>query len=119
MKTIKLELSRDLTKAHTRITSLQGIDENLDLGNGCTLVNYKAAHQRVQEAVDAVNQTIDELADKRRLAKQAVRELRDWNNRMLGGVGSRYGKDSIEYEQAGGTRTSKKVRQARGQKKEG
>ena len=63
-------------------------------------------------------EALPSLVEKRDRCRKLSREARDWNHRMLAGVGVRYGMDSLEYEQAGGTRTSK-VRRARDQKKEG
>ncbi len=41
------------------------------------------------------------------------KELKDWNGRMLAGVGSEFGKDSPEYEAAGGVRKSERKKPAR------
>jgi hypothetical protein len=34
----------------------------------------------------------------------ALKNIRDWNDRMLAGVGAKFGKSSVAYEQAGGAR---------------
>lgn len=113
MSARKLKLGPDYQKAHTRIASLQGIDENLDLGGGSSLVNYKAVCQELQDTYDAYNHLVNELAEIRIRYKQQVRKVRDWNKRMLAGVVARFGNDSAEYEQCGGTRTSNRRKAAK------
>jgi hypothetical protein len=42
-----------------------------------------------------------------------ITKLKDWNERMLAGVATAYGKDSSEYEQAGGVRKSERKKPVR------
>ncbi|MBM4025843.1 MAG: hypothetical protein FJ280_10625 [Planctomycetes bacterium] len=53
---------------------------------------------------------MDELGNQ---IKTQEKKLKDLTERMLAAVAARYGKDSDEYEKAGGTRKSERKRPAR------
>jgi hypothetical protein len=63
--------------------------------------------------VNDYNTTLSTVDEKYNRFKAEVAKLRDWNERMLSGVGSAYGKDSSEYEKAGGVRKSEKKKPKR------
>jgi len=54
--------------------------------------------------------SVDELGNQ---IKTQEKKLKDLTERMLAAVAARYGKDSDEYEKAGGTRKSERKRPAR------
>ncbi|WP_218079672.1 hypothetical protein [Anthocerotibacter panamensis] len=97
-----------LDKAQKRAVGLGSINSSLDLGNGLTLKLYSETIQNVQQKQDTYNQAIatldalynDLLTDEKNLA--------DLSERMLTGVAAKYGKNSNEYEQAGGVRKSER-----------
>lgn len=99
--------------AAERVAGCKSIDPNLDLGNTMTVAGYEAKFGETQTALEEYN-SILALADEKLnvfLAKE--RELRDWNERMLSGVKTKYGADSNEYEKAGGTKKSERARPVR------
>jgi hypothetical protein len=93
-----------LERAERRIESLQSINQELDFGPGVTIGAYNTKISDLRSKLAAYNtalSSIDRLIDDVKNAEQAVREL---SEKMLLGVGSRYGKTSQEYEMAGGVR---------------
>jgi len=105
--------SKSVKFAETRIASLASIDPALDLGNGMTLAAYTAK----KSAIDALNNNyntelskLDGLLDD---IEAGENELDDLSSRMLAAVGVKYGKNSAEYEKAGGTKTSERKRPVR------
>ncbi|WP_341527031.1 hypothetical protein WKK05_31645 [Nostoc sp. UHCC 0302] len=93
-----------LERANRRIESLQSINTQLDFGEGVSIQAYATTINDLQSKLAAYNtalSTIDKLTDDVKSAEQAVTAM---SEKMLLGVGSRYGKTSQEYEMAGGVR---------------
>ncbi|MGC1374893.1 MAG: hypothetical protein WA821_01635 [Anaerolineales bacterium] len=76
------------------------------LGNGLTLAKYQAAIQDVEAKLATYNVSLAQADENANNLRAAEKELRLLNTRMLMGVAAKYGKDSNEYEKAGGTRLS-------------
>lgn len=87
---------------------MKSIDPALDLGNGKKLSSYIAEVDNYKNMLSDYNtalSTVDNLYNKC-IAQVSV--LKDWNEKMLLGIADKYGKDSSEYEMAGGTRKSER-----------
>jgi len=97
---------RVLGISQARLTALSSIDPALDLGNGLTVAGYQAAIQSVRDILSAYNVLLAQADGVANDLHAAVKELSLLNTRMLIGVAAKYGKDSNEYEKAGGTRLS-------------
>lgn len=97
-----------LEKGNTRLAAIKSIASDLDLGNGLTVENYQVEVQKTKEAVDRYNTILSTIDDLYNNAQERVKMLSDWNERMLSGVASKYGKNSSEYEMAGGVRKSER-----------
>ncbi|MBK8001315.1 MAG: hypothetical protein IPK15_22070 [Verrucomicrobia bacterium] len=94
-------------KADARATALSSINPALELGESLTLAAYKAKITATRTALEAYN-TLLSNADAALVAlEQSESELADLSERMLKGVASEFGRDSVEYEKAGGVRKSK------------
>ncbi|MEH2207518.1 MAG: hypothetical protein V7K53_26195 [Nostoc sp.] len=96
--------STALERADRRIESLQSISVELDFGEGLTIQAYTVTINDLRSKLAAYNtalSTIDKLTDEVNNAEKAVIAM---SEKMLLGVGSRYGKTSREYEMAGGAR---------------
>ncbi len=98
--------SKTYEKAFRRIASVKNIDANFDLGNGLTAAAYQAAIDLVKNSMDEYNTQLSKVDGLLNTLKDSEKALNDWNERILNGVASKYGKDSSEYEEAGGTRKS-------------
>ncbi|MCC5605731.1 hypothetical protein LC612_02710 [Nostoc sp. CHAB 5834] len=93
-----------LERADRRIESLQSISVELNFGQGLTIQAYNMTINDLRSKLAAYNtalSTIDKLTDDVKNAEQTVITM---SEKMLLGVGSRYGKTSQEYEMAGGMR---------------
>ena len=102
--------SKVLGLLQKRIAGMQSIRPNLDLGAGLSVGALIKAHQALNEALAQYNKLLSDTD----AALNAVQELeaagRELAERALGGIAAAYGKDSTEYEQAGGTRRSERRR---------
>lgn len=95
-----------LAKARIRLTSIKSIAPLLDLGHGLGTAMYETAISETQTVLDAYNlalSQVDALANDFAKHEKSLEEL---NARILAAIGVAYGKDSNEYEMAGGTRSS-------------
>ncbi len=95
-----------LEKASKRLAGVETISMTLDLGNGLTVTSYNAKVSAVTSKLDAYNQQLSMADTGSTELKQMEKELNDMSKRILEAVGSAYGHDSIEYEKAGGIRSS-------------
>jgi uncharacterized phage infection (PIP) family protein YhgE len=98
--------SKVLADAQQRAANLKAIDQNLDLGNGLTVEDFKDEIAAVRTGLDDYNALLAQADAAGNDFKAEEKQLRTLSSRMLAGVGVKYGKDSNEYEMAGGTRTS-------------
>lgn len=96
--------------AVTRLASIKSISPTLDLGNGLTVSTYEAAVLDFRQKLDEYNMSLSEADSKLNIVNETEKKLRDLSERMLTGVASKFGKESDEYEKAGGTRKSEKRR---------
>lgn len=98
--------SKHIVDAQERAANLRGIDPALDLGNDLTLATFNAEIAATQNLLDTYNAKLAKADAAGNEFKAAEKRLRAQSARMLAGVGVKYGKDSNEYEMAGGTRAS-------------
>ena len=102
----KRRTSPKVEEAQLRAASLEAIDPALDLGNGLTLAAFRTEITAAQALLDAYNTKLAEADAALNTLQAKEKALKTLTSRMLAAVGVKYGKDSNEYEQAGGTRTS-------------
>ncbi|HRQ41511.1 MAG TPA: hypothetical protein PLD25_26625 [Chloroflexota bacterium] len=102
----KRRTSKSIEQAQVRAANLEAIGSSLDLGNGLTLAAFREEIQTTQGLLDAYNTKLAEADAALNALTAQEKQLKTLNGRMLAAVGAIYGKDSSEYEQAGGTRTS-------------
>ncbi len=102
-----------LDKAERRIASLRSIDPNLDLGGGLTLGLYSQKADLLRSEVANYNESLSYSDRALNRVQETEQEMRNLSERMLIAVAAKYGKDSHEYEMAGGTRKSERKRPRR------
>jgi hypothetical protein len=98
----KKRTSAALEQSQHRLDGMRSIGEPLDFGAGMNLAEYDAKIQAFQAQLSSYNTMlsgVDEMAAQITLAEQ---ELRSYSEKMLLSVAARYGKDSLQYMQAGG-----------------
>lgn len=96
--------STTVAQAQLRAVSLRSINEELVLTAELTLAAYVAKINTVQAKLSTYNTKLSELDGLLNDLEAEEKELRGLSGRMLAAVAAVYGKDSTEYEQAGGTR---------------
>ncbi|XCN75172.1 MAG: hypothetical protein Q3M24_10715 [Candidatus Electrothrix aestuarii] len=111
----KRRASQVIADARQRATNLKSIDPKLDLGGGLTVAAFEDEIDEVQTTLEQYNTLLAQADAVLNKLNDQEKKLGTKSGRMLAGVGVRYGKDSSEYEMAGGTRTSEIKR---GRKKE-
>ncbi len=102
--------SKTIIKTERRAAGIASINPDLDLGNGITLKAYQADIKQARECETEYNKMLASLdrfynemvADDRQLAKKS--------SRILQAIAVVYGRNSSEYEMAGGTRQSERRR---------
>jgi hypothetical protein len=92
--------------AKLRLAGLQSINPALDLGGGLTVESFKADIDDVDADFNTYNKMLSDLDEVQNRLDTKEESLNDRSTRFLAAVGARWGKDSDEYEKAGGTRTS-------------
>ncbi|MBF2004223.1 MAG: hypothetical protein IGS49_01775 [Chlorogloeopsis fritschii C42_A2020_084] len=102
-----------LEKAERRIASLKSIDTALDLGNGLTMQAFTNAVEDTREKLQAYNTILSKVDQAYHEILESELILSKLSERMLNGVVSKFGKDSSEYEMAGGTRRRERRRRAK------
>ena len=102
----KRKTSQVIVDAQQRAANLKAIDPALDLGNGLTVADFETRITAAQTLLDAYNAQLAKADAAANDFKAGEKQLRTLSARMLAAVGVKYGKDSNEYEMAGGTRTS-------------
>ena len=110
MPRLKKTSSMVLDNAAARAAGLESINAVLDLGNTLTVVSYKTAITAAQTALNGYNTLLSQTDEASNAFQMAEAKVRDLSDRMLAGVAARYGRESDEYEMAGGTRRSERKR---------
>ncbi|WP_121968358.1 hypothetical protein [Leptolyngbya sp. BC1307] len=105
--------SRILDKAQRRSAGMQSIDDKLDLGPGMTMELYSQSIDNLRNRINAYNKTLSYVDELQNEVDKAERLLAIHSEQMLLGVAARYGKDSNEYEMAGGVKKSDRKRPTR------
>ena len=98
--------SRIIAEALERLANLKAIDPDLDLGNGLTVAAYEARINETQTSEDTYNGILAQADAAGNNFDTDEKDLRDMSSQMLSGVKVKYGRDSNEYEMAGGKRLS-------------
>ncbi|MDZ8093895.1 MAG: hypothetical protein RM049_32920 [Nostoc sp. DedQUE04] len=104
---------RVLEKAELRIAGLKAIDPSMDFGDARNLQNVAQVIQQYRSKIDAYNTTLAVIDSYKSEMKELEKTLSDLSEKMLLGVAFKYGKDSYEYQMAGGVRKSDRIRKSR------
>ena len=96
--------SRTLEKAERRFSSIQQIDSKIVLDGGVSATNYNKNITDLRNKISTYNKTLSTVDDLYIEIIDAERALADYSEKVLLGVAARFGKDSKEYEVAGGIR---------------
>ncbi|PSN15599.1 hypothetical protein C7271_20760 [filamentous cyanobacterium CCP5] len=105
--------SSALSKAERRNEALLSLNPDLDLGNGLPVEQYETHINDVREKLAAYNVARATVGVAQNALVEAERKLNIYSSQMLSGIAAVYGRESDEYEMAGGTRTSDRRRPTR------
>ena len=104
----KLSRVLDLEKATTRLAAVKSIDPLLDLGNNINAANYEMQVNLLSTKVSTYNTALSTIDDLYNECIAQIEVIKDWNERILTGVATKYGKNSSQYEMAGGKKKSER-----------
>ena len=102
----KRETSPVYDKAQNRLAGIKQFEPKFDFGNGLTEEAFLAALTKVETLTKKNNDLLTQVDGVSTALDTAEKELSNLASRVLQGVGSKYTTDSIEYEKAGGVRSS-------------
>jgi hypothetical protein len=95
---------KTLEKAQRRMVGIRSLKLDLNLGKGLSLSEFSTQVETLQAKQELYNSMVNALAQQREEIATMERSLRGTSERMLGAVASIYGKESDEYEVAGGVK---------------
>ncbi|PHJ55321.1 hypothetical protein VF14_35925 [Nostoc linckia z18] len=105
--------SRILKKAEFRVAGLKAIDPNINFDDTYNLQNLNQLINSFHNMLDEYNAAIAMIDSSRKKLDEMEKTLSHVSDKMLMGVGFKYGKNSNEYELAGGVRDSERIRKSR------
>jgi hypothetical protein len=108
----KKKTSSVLDKTEQRILGFQAIDPNLDFGSTVNLSQLSNLTAQLRNQVNQYNMLLTQLDSAKDDIETLEKTVREASERMVSGIAFRYGKDSREYEIAGGVRKSDRIRKA-------
>jgi len=88
------------------LAALQSINVALDMGNGLTVRAYGQLIDDARQKLEAYNTALSIVDQSSNAVEDAEKVIAEWTERMLIAVAYQYGKNSDEYQMAGGTRRS-------------
>ncbi|MEH2172507.1 hypothetical protein [Nostoc sp.] len=109
----KKRSSRILEKAEFRVAGLKAIDPNINFDDTHNLQNLTQLIDNFHNMLDEYNAALAMIDSSRKKLDEMEKTLSQVSDKMLTGVGFKYGKNSNEYELAGGVRDSERIRKSR------
>jgi hypothetical protein len=105
--------SKVLDRAERRIAAIKSISATLDLGNGHTVDSFNTVIEATRNKLSDYNSSLSTVDAAQTALVEAERKLMEVTEHILLSVAAKYGKDSYEYEMAGGIRRSDRKRPVR------
>ena len=97
-----------------RLAGLKSIEPEPDFGGDLTVAAFTAKINGFTTRLGTYNEHVAALDDEQNAVDAEEEELRDWNSRWLSAIEAKHGRDSSEYELAGGTRTRDRKKPKKG-----
>ena len=105
--------SKVLDKAERRVAAIKSISATLDLGNGHTVDSFNTAIEATRNKLSDYNSSLSTVDAAQTALVEAEKKLMEVTEHVLLSVAAKYGKNSYEYEMAGGIRRSDRKRPVR------
>ena len=102
--------SAELEAAKLRLSGLKSINPLPDFGGDLTVAGFEADIKDADTDIATYNTMISDLDEFKNRVDTKISKVTDKSTRYLAAVGAKHGKNSDEYEKAGGTRTSERKR---------
>lgn len=99
-----------LQKAERRAAGMKSLKVDLNFGNSRSLASFLEAIEQMREKQDLYNQLLSNVGTTYVEMLEFEKTLADLTDHMLLDVASRFGRNSSEYEAAGGVRKSEQIR---------
>lgn len=107
--------SRILPKAEKRLAGMRSINANLNFSDGVSIPAFETSINSVRQTLLVYNTLLSKVDEAYNEVLDAEQDLAGVSKKMLLGVAFKYGKDSNEYEMAGGSREEPRPRRQAGQ----
>ncbi|MBW4539486.1 MAG: hypothetical protein KME43_10140 [Myxacorys chilensis ATA2-1-KO14] len=104
--------SRMLERIELRVAGLQAIDPLMTFGDDRDLKNIAQLIEQLRNKISAYNTALSVIDSSKAEIHTLETTLNDLAEKMLIGVAFKYGKDSSEYEMAGGVKKSDRIRRS-------
>lgn len=104
--------SQTLENAELRSVGLKAIDPSMDFGDARDLTSMTQLIEQLRTKIDDHNTALIVINSAKNEIRELEKKLGDLSEKMLIGVAFKYGKDSNEYEMAGGVRKSERIRRS-------
>ncbi|MEH1838282.1 MAG: hypothetical protein V7L20_05870 [Nostoc sp.] len=109
----KKRTSRILEKAQLRSAGLKSIVPNIKFDQDYSLEKLVESIDQLRNKIDVYNTALSVVDSSKTEIEEMEKNLSQLSEKMLMVVGIKYGKDSREYEMAGGVRYSDRIRKIR------
>ncbi len=113
----KRESSKSELAAEIKLTALKNFDDSNgnvinygSTGKNMSSVEYAEKLSKCDELRNSLNTILEDADVKRDMLNKEVKELSKLSSQFLSAVRARFGEDSTEYDQMGGTKQSKRKR---------
>ena len=105
--------SRIIEKAEFRSAGLKAIDSSMDFGDNCNLENLTQSIEQLRTMIDTYNAALAVIDSSKTKIDDMEKSLSNLSDKLVRGVAFKYGRNSSEYEIAGGVRESDRIRKGR------
>ncbi|MBG1257929.1 hypothetical protein [Nostoc commune] len=109
----KKRTSRVLEKAQLRSAGLKSIVPNIKFDENYNLDKLIESTDQLRKTIDVYNTALSVVDSSKTEIEEMEKNLSQLSEKMLMVVAIKYGKDSREYEMAGGVRSSDRIRKIR------
>ncbi|BAY76767.1 hypothetical protein NIES25_32240 [Nostoc linckia NIES-25] len=101
-----------LEKTEQKLIGFKSIDSSLDFGDSVSVNHLTELTGELRNEIDQYNMMLTAIDTAKEKIETLENSIRETSERLVDGVASRYGKNSRQYEMAGGVRKSDRIRKA-------
>ncbi|WP_445636213.1 ATPase involved in DNA repair [Nostoc sp. DSM 114161] len=109
----KKRASRVLENAELKISGLKAINSSLDIGDDYNITKFTQLIEELRAKLENHNTILRTIDSSKLEVEELEKNLAIYCENLLTGIAFKYGKDSREYEMAGGVRKSEILRKSR------